>query len=504
MRKLIFILSVLAFIGFACTDLDEDIFENIPSNVYPENASQVASVSASAYTGFRLLIDDEGWWYLAQELSSDEFCAPTRDADWYDGGKWINMHQHTWSNDDEGVNRMWEKLWNAVTTCNISLDLMRQFQQTPEVIAKKNEVETVRSFYYYLLMDNYGDIPYLTSKANAPEQPSKIARAAVFDSLVTTVERALPSLKLIDNKNLATRYMAFSLLAKLYLNAEVYTGNAQWAKADAYIDSVLAGPYSLATNTIDPFVTNNENSSEIIFSIPFDEDTYKGFRLHMRSLHYLSNLTYDMPVGPWNGLCVTPNHFDTYEDGDLRKDAYFIYGPQFDINGNSITDGVTHKALDINPHLPELYMTAENFTADEYRNTGARVKKFEIAIGAKENLSNDFPLFRITDLYLMKAETQIRLLGDGSGDDWINPIRTRADASTWSGVGLTNLLAERGRELWVEGHRRQDLIRFNKFTNVWWAKGDDQGGIAGDPTVKTFPIPKYASDANPNLLLDPQ
>lgn len=504
MKRILFIITVLAIFSFACTDLDEEIYENIPADIYPENANQVASVSANAYSGLRLLIDDEGWWYLAQEISSDEFCGPTRDADWYDGGKWLSIHQHEWSNDDEGVNRMWEKLWNAVTTCNISLDLMRQFQQTPEVIAKMNEVETVRSFYYYLLMDNYGDIPYLTSKANAPEQPTKIKRAAVYDSLITTVERALPSLKLIDNKNLATRYMAFSLLAKLYVNAEVYTGTAQWAKADAYTDSVLAGPYSLATNATDPFVTNNENSSEIIFSIPFDEDTYKGFRLHMRSLHYLSNLTYDMQVGPWNGLCVTPNHFDTYEDGDLRKNAYFIYGPQFDINGNSITDGVTHNALDIDPYLPELYMTAENYTADEYRNTGARVEKFEIAIGAKENLSNDFPLFRITDFYLMKAETQIRLLGDGSGDDWINPIRIRADVSSWSGAGLDDLLAERGRELWVEGHRRQDLIRFNKFTNVWWAKGDDQGGIAGDPAVKTFPIPKYASDSNPNLLLDPQ
>ena len=504
MKKLVFIISVLAFIGFACTNLDEELYENIPADIYPENASQVASVSASAYTGLRLLIDDEGWWFLAQEISSDEFCAPTRDADWYDGGKWVNIHKHEWSNDDEGVNRMWEKLWNAVTTCNISLDLMRQFQQTPEVIAKMNEVETVRSFYYYLLIDNFGDIPYLTSKANAPEQPSKIKREAVFDSLVTTVERGLPSLKLIDNKNLATRYMAFSLLAKLYINAEVYSGTTQWAKADAYIDSVLAGPYSLANNVLDPFITNNENSSEIIFSIPFNEDTYKGFRLHMRSLHYHHNLTYDMPVGPWNGLCVTPNHFDTYEDGDVRKDAFFIYGPQFDISGTAIIDGVTSLALDIDPHLPALYMTAENFTADEYRNTGARVEKFEIAIGAKENLSNDFPLFRITDFYLMKAETQIRLNGDGSGDDWINPVRTRAEVSTWSGTGLDDLLAERGRELWVEGHRRQDLIRFGEFTKTWWAKGDSQGGTSGDPSVKIFPIPKWATDVNPNLLLDPQ
>ncbi|MFC2151159.1 RagB/SusD family nutrient uptake outer membrane protein [Bacteroidota bacterium] len=504
MKRIFFIITVFIISGIACTDLDEEIFDGLTLDQYPENPSQVASISASAYTGLKPLIDDEGWWFLAQEITSDEFCGPTRDADWYDGGKWVNMHQHNWTNDDEGVNRMWEKLWIAVTTCNISLDIMRQFQQTPEVIAKIREVETVRSLYYYLLLDNFGDIPYLTSKAFAPEKPSKITREAVFDSLVTTVERALPSLKLIDNKNLATRYMAFSLLAKLYLNAEVYTSSPQWNKADAYIDSVLAGPYSFTSDILSPFVTSNENSSEIIFSIPYDEDTYKGFRLHMRSLHYHSNLTYNMAVGPWNGLCVTPNHFDTYENSDIRKDDYFLYGPQFDINGNQITDGVTHQALDIDPHLPAIYMTAENYTPDEYRNTGARVEKYEIAIGAKENLSNDFPLFRITDFYLMKAETQIRLLGDGSGDGWINQIRARAGVSSWTGAGLDSLLAERGRELWVEGHRRQDLIRYGKFTNAWWAKGDSQGGTSGDPSVKLFPIPKWATDANPNLLLDPQ
>lgn len=504
MKKIGFIISIFALVGFACTDLDEEIYENIPADIYPENEAQVASLSANAYTGLKPLIDDEGWWFLAQEISSDELCGPTRDADWYDGGKWINMHQHNWTNDDEGVNRMWDKLFDAVTTCNISLDIMRQFQQTTEVVAKIREVEVVRSFYYYLLIDNYGDVPYLTSKANAPEQPYKITKEAIYDSLVTSIEGSLSSLKLIDNKALATRYMAFSLLAKLYINAEVYTGATQWVKADAYIDSILAGPYNLANNVTDPFITSNENSSEIIFSIPYDEDTYEGFRLHMRSLHYQHILTYDMEVGPWNGFAVTPNHFDTYEEGDLRKELYFIYGPQYELDGSGLIDGLTNQPLDIDPHLPALYMTAETHSENEYRNTGARVGKYEIAIGAKENLSNDFPLFRITDFYLMKAETQIRLNGDGSGDDWINPIRTRAGVSTWSGVGLDSLLAERGRELWVEGHRRQDLIRFGEFTNEWWAKGDEQGGVSGDQSVKLFPIPLYATDANPNLLEDPQ
>jgi len=135
-------------------------------------------------------------------------------------------------------------------------------------------------------------------------------------------------------------------------------------------------------------------------------------------------------------------------------------------------------------------------TPEQIRMTGARVGKYEIKIGAKENLSNDFPLFRLTDFYLMKAEAEIRL--GRNGDQWVNPIRERAGVSTWTNVGLDSLLAERGRELYVEGHRRQDQIRFGKWEQSWWEKE------AHGPELRVFPIPKWATDVNSNLLLPPQ
>ncbi len=193
------------------------------------------------------------------------------------------------------------------------------------------------------------------------------------------------------------------------MNSEVYTGIPQWEKAGQYCDSIIAGPYSLATDVLAPFKTENQNSSEIIFSIPYDEDNFQGFRLHMRTLHYQMNLKYDMPVGPWNGLCVVPTFFDTYEDTDLRKTGYHIFGLQYDTQGNVIIDGETQTPLNINPYLPALVMTAATHTPAEIRMTGARVGKYEIKKGAKENLSNDFPLFRLTDFYLMKAEVEIRM-----------------------------------------------------------------------------------------------
>ena len=501
MKNISTLIIFVIFLGTSCTNLDEVLYDKIPGDKYPENASQVATVAVDAYARLRPLADDEGWWFLAQEVSSDELVFPVRDADWDDGGKWRIMHQHTWNNDIEGVNRMWDVFWQGITRSNQVLDFYRALDESEEITRKIKEVEVMRSYYDYLLIDNYGDAPYLTSTINVPEQPLKITREAIFDSLTTTLENNLPYLKLIDNKYLATRYMAFSLLSKLYLNAEAYAGAEYWIEAEQYIDSVLAGPYSLESTVTGTFVTDNQASSEIIFSIPYDEDDFQGFRIHMRTLHYQHNETYDMPVGPWNGCAVTYDHFNTYEDSDLRKDAYFLYGPQYDSKGKAIVESVIGAPLNIDPEIPAILMDA-TYTPTQIRTTGARIKKYEIAKGAKENLSNDFPIFRITDFYLMKAEVLIR--NGGNGDSWVNEIRQRAGVSIWGGTQLDSLLAERGRELFAEGHRRQDLIRFGKFTNSWWAKGDSQGGTSGDESVLIFPIPKWASDANPNLLLDPQ
>ena len=493
MKKLLYLSAVLLFIvASGCTKLDETMYDKIPGDLYPENETQIANLSVDAYKRMQNLADDQGWWFLAQEISSDELAGPTRGSDWFDGGKWLDMHTHSWTNENEGVNRMWSTFWEGITSCNQIIDMLRSLDQNDNIKAKIAEVEVMRSFYYYLLMDNYGDAPYLTT-AIQPEDflPSKIKRAAIYDSIVTTVEKNLHYLKLIDNKYLATRYMGFSLLAKLYLNAEVYTGTPQWAKAGQYCDSVLAGNYTLAANVLEPFKTNNEKSSEIIFSIPYDEDNFQGFRIHMRSLHYQSNLTFDMVAGPWNGFAVVPTFFDTYEDADVRKKSYFLYGLQKTITGAEIIESITGEPLDIDPYLPALKMDEGAYTPKQIRTTGPRAIKYEVKVGAKENLSNDFPLFRITDFYLMKAETEIRQ--GRSGDQWINPIRTRAGVSTWTNATLDQLLAERGRELWLEGHRRQDQIRYGKWGNSWWEKP------ASDASRRTFPIQKWAIDANPNL-----
>lgn len=495
MKKLILINLILVLFLGGCTKLEEELFGKIPGDKFPENEQQIANLSVEAYARLRELCDNHGWWFLAQILTSDEMAGPTRGADWEDNGKWVNLHRHTWSNDEEPVNKMWSTYQGGVTMCNQILDMLRELPQSDAITAKIKEVEVLRAFYYYLLIDNYGDVPYLTTTKGVPAKPFKVPRNVIYDSLVATVTSAIPHLPAIDNKYMVNRYTAYALLAKLYLNAEIYSGTPEWEKAGLYCDSVLAGPYSLEAGVADVFVTNNSASPEIIFAIPFDENmdgNDKGFRLHMRTLHYQHNLKYNMPVGPWNGFAVVPEFFDTYELGDKRRSAFFIFGPQFAANGNQIIDGETKKPLDIMPHLPALVMQPPAFSLEIIRMSGARVGKFEIKMGAKEYLSNDFPLFRITDFYLMKAETEIRQ--GRSGDQWINPIRTRAGVSAWAGASLSQLLAERGRELFCEGHRRQDLIRYGVWGDAWWEKAPSA------PERQLFPIPKWATDANPNLI----
>lgn len=495
MKKIVSFVFVILFL-ISCTKLDEELYSEIPEDQFPENSTQAAALTVPPYTPLTQLLDNGGWWF-AQEVPSDEMTAPTRDADWDDGGKWRVLHQHTWNNETEAINTMWSHFYDGAILCNEALFLLPP-PNTAEALPPIAKMKVLRSFYYYLLIDNYGDVPYVTSFANAPAQPYKAKRADIFDSLVQTIEQNVQYLPSLTSKYDVGKGMAFSLLAKLYLNAEVYTGTAQWEKAEAACDSVMAMGYSLEGNPLSPFITNNDASPENIFTIAFDEndpDERGEFNLHMRTLHYNSNLTFNMTVGPWNGFAVMEDHYNTYDDNDLRKEG-FLVGQQYSYDGQEIIDpGAENEKLIFDPHIPALVMDA-TFTPVEIRMSGARVVKFEVKLGAKQRLSNDFPLFRYGDILLMKAEAMIRQ--GGNGDEYVNMIRNRAGLENWSDVDLEMLLAERGREMFWEAKRRQDLIRFGEFNKAWWEKD------ASSPDRNIFPIPQWAIDANPNLSLPPQ
>lgn len=488
MKKNIFISIVIVLIFASCTDLEDEIYDGLPVDEFPENKEQIAAIPIPTYSAMQPFLDWGGWWF-AQEITGDGVVCPTRGEHWDDGGKWRVLHEHTWTNNTEAINNMWSHFYDGTFEANSALDLLKTYEQTDDLKAIMAKLRAMRAFYYWVLIDNFGDVPFTFTQEDVPDQPEKTPREDIWNAIVLDLEDALKDFPDGGATTAATKGMAYTLLAKLYLNAEVYTGTAHWDKAEQYCDSVIALGYSLESNALGPFVTQNENSPENIFTIPYDEDDYTGHNLHMRTLHYNSDETFNMKVGPWNGFAVMEDHYYKYSENDARRD-YFLVGQQYDYQGNKINDGTTGQPLVFTPHIPALKMGDDNTEAEKLMS-GARVVKFEIKLGAKDNLSNDFPVFRYADVLLMKAETMIRQ-GE-NGDEYVNMIRSRAGLDDWTDVGLDSLLVERGRELFWEGHRRQDLIRFGKFNEAWWEKP------ASSPDRNIFPVPQWAIDANPNL-----
>ncbi|MGB0849940.1 MAG: RagB/SusD family nutrient uptake outer membrane protein [Bacteroidia bacterium] len=482
MKKIAYLLAILA-LG-SCTKFDDTAYES--SLVYNPDPGNV-------YKELRDLIDDNGWWFWAQEVSSDEVVFPVRGTDWNDGGKWRVLHSHEWTNDVDAVNSMWSHLNDGIREANRLLDGLIPLAGDPKIDQSIAKLKTLRGFFLYLLMDNYGDVPIVTSFANAPELPLKATRQEVYDFLIDDLTSSVSLLPPSANDFAVSQGMAYTLLAKLYLNAEVYTGTPEYVKAEEMCDSVIGlGLYSLDNSVTAPFAADNISNVENIFTIIFDENDAQGFRLHMRTLHYLNDATFGMAVGPWNGFAIVEDHYNTYSENDLRRQEWFLVGQQYDKNGKELFDLTAGSNLILDSSIPSLVMGSGN-TSEEIRMSGARVKKYEIEEGALENMNNDFPIFRYADVLLMKAECAVRNGAPGAGDSYISEIRDRANAGPTVGFGLDEILEERGRELFCEGHRRQDLIRFGKFGDAWWEKP------ASGPERITFPIPQWAIDANSNL-----
>ncbi|RMG23908.1 MAG: RagB/SusD family nutrient uptake outer membrane protein, partial [Bacteroidetes bacterium] len=282
--------------------------------------------------------------------------------------------------------------------------------------------------------------------------------------------------------------------AKLYMNAEIYTGTPQWDKAEQHIDALInSGNFSLMGNYFDNFKTENSGSTEFIYAIPYDQVFAQGFNLVMRTLHYGSQETYNLTAQPWNGYCSLEEFYNSFEEDDIRRNS-FIVGPQFKSNGDPVIDSgfddPDGPQVNFKPFINELAPQA-------WRDAGARIGKFEFALGATPDLSNDFPVFRYSDVLLMKAEVLLRKGDEAGALVYVNMLRDRAGVAPFTTLTMDDLLAERGREMCFEAYRRQDLIRFGKYNDPWWEKP------ASDPTKNIYPIPRGQIDANKNLVQNP-
>ncbi|MDN3671599.1 RagB/SusD family nutrient uptake outer membrane protein [Flavobacterium branchiarum] len=487
----------ISLLAFACTDLEITDRDYLLGSEYPENAEQALRVSTPVFAGTQPMLDNGGWWFT-QEITSDEAVAPTRGSDWDDSGKWRQLSRHTWTPTTDAIIQLYRMIYTSIPRANRAIELLKEgAEANPAVQQVLAQTEVSRAYYFYLAMDNFGDISFPRTFTGADEFPARTPRAEVFKQLVADVEGAIPYLAdpvAGASASAINKGTAYALLAKLYLNAEVYTGTPMWQKASDACDKVIGMGYQLEASPLASFKTANETSKENIYTIAYDQDAFKGFNLHMRTLHGLSQLTFGMSTAPWNGFATLEAHYNTFQSTDLRKNMLLV-GQQYTVAGDAINDPAADGApLVFTPFIPELQMSNSVYSSAVVKMSGVRVAKWQVAPGAKENLSNDFAIFRLADIILMKAEALVRLNGAGAGDALVNQIRSRAEVPQLSGYTLTAILAERGRELMWEGHRRQDLIRFGKYTGIWWEKTDT------DPNRNIFPIPEFAYLANKNLL----
>lgn len=531
--KSLLAIGTLCLVAASCTNLDQHVYSVVPNTNFWQTPAQVAAGIAPAYQALTSIPD--GNVYNLQEISSDEQIVPTRGGDWYDNGQWQQLWLHTWPTDHNVVNGAWNDIYNGIGKANFTLSVVNSLPNKPADLANINaELKTLRAYYYYLALDLYGNVPLVTSFNTNPDSVTNSTRSDVFNFVVNEIKSnidLLPSNVDATTYGRVTKWMAFTLLAKLYLNAGVYTGTPMWNECIAACDSVIAsGKYSLMSDYFDNFSTNNEGSTENIFVVPFDKVNIGGDNWEMQTLHYQNNANFGLSGSPWNGFCSDADFYNQFDTSsvyvtkgtntyrtflDQRAGQYLIgqqynvpytYPPSANVLVNAdpslrLTDLQTGKLLSFTPVVNQY-----SNPADTFRLAGVRNIKYFPEAGTSGNQSNDMVLFRYADVLLMKAECEVRL-GTNLTDalSLVNMIRDRAygdQAHEWTLADLTldNILAERGRELTWEGFRRQDMIRFGKFGD---ARNPGKGPDPADGHLDIFPIPKQQITANPNLKQNP-
>jgi len=296
---------------------------------------------------------------------------------------------------------------------------------------------------------------------------------------------------------------ALGILARVYLNADVYTGTPRWAEADAAASYIIdSGVYQLCGSgcsvpnlgkrpavASDPdmlegfpavFAANNGGNPENIFTAEYNEVNGGGMNFAMMNLHYSSQFTYNFDAQPWNGYATLEEFFNSYDANDIRRDASFLHGPQTDFNGSAVLDFAADDDDIVLNYTPQLNELSPNYI----REAGARPAKFSYKLFGRPDMDNDYPIVRLGDVYLMRGEARARMAGNWNmAIPDVNLIRARAGVSAYSSLDADEFLAERGREMFAESMRRTDLIRFGKFNDAWWEKP------VSPEHVNLFPIP---------------
>ncbi|NDV97456.1 hypothetical protein D0T84_21540 [Dysgonomonas sp. 521] len=299
MRKVVLAAcSVCLLFNFSCTDLDEKLYSQLDNDNFLQTEEEISSALGAAYSGLRTFQKNDHMWTIY--CTTDEVAVPGRTGgDWAGDGQDQQMTDHKWIANSRFYRGTWEAFFAQINTCNRLIYQLEQIDPT-KYTAYISEVKTIRALWYLWLIDMWGNVP-IVEKFDVPSDylPSTNTRKEVYDFIEKEINDNIANLTK-DKTSLtyarADYWTAKAILAKLYLNAEVYTGTAQWQKAlDVCNEIINSGKFSLTNTYRENFISKNEGSTEAIFAIPFD-DTYTewGWILPLVSLHYSSQQTLPM------------------------------------------------------------------------------------------------------------------------------------------------------------------------------------------------------------------
>ncbi|MBF4487996.1 RagB/SusD family nutrient uptake outer membrane protein [Flavobacterium sp. CSZ] len=438
--------------------------------------------------------------FLRSIINLQDFSADGMKNRWGDDG----LDQLTTTSGWNANNKFFRYLYDrAYYTISQSSNLIQILKTTKvDVPNRENhiaELRFLRGLAYYYLIDCFGKGAITTeADINTTTPKKESTRKELFAFLESELKEVEGTITATKSYGKADKNVVRMLLAKLYLNAEVYTGTQRYDDALLYSKKVIdEGGYTLAPNFGSVFSGDNNTSPEIIYFLIADAVVSQGYGNTTYIINgNLSTETMNPnnygAIDAWTGHRATKAWYGLFNNGNLvdspddRAKLFFTTGHSYEMNDyKKWTDG-----------YPSVKFTNKNFVGPTNATSFA---------------NTDFPLFRLSDAYLMYAECVLRGASGGSAGlalEYVNKVRTRSHAGEINAgeLNLDFILKERGRELNLEGHRRQDLIRFGKFTGgsyLWPWKGGVKDGVAIPETYNLYPIPTTALQANPQLTQNP-
>ncbi len=494
------LLTSTIVLGVSCTNLDEEVLDGVVISNTGGGTVNAASLLTSSYEGLRGF-QTQGQMFALDEMSSDALVGPTRGGDWDDNATWRQIHVHTWAPDHNEVRNAWNALLSQVYNCNLVIE-----NGSGSQIA---EARFLRAFYYYNVIDLFGQVPYREAGSPLTDDPKVWTRTEATEFVISELEAIVGSLpaRTAGDASIANNDAAHFLLAKLYLNKGVFTattpaGPYTFAAADMtkVVTNVDAINSSLSADYWDNFKPTNNTSPEILLSSKnIQGGAGGGIQYHWRmSMHY--NQT---PDG-WNGFSTVAEYYNKFNPNDRRiknADPAIIaaFGNPVGLQvGQMYKPGGTVALKDRNGN-PLFYTSAVTLITSgaTLETAGIRMQKY---IPDAANLgapNNDFVFMRYSDALMMKAEAIAR---GGAGTNDVAKLATIVSRSGQAGVFPTTLdgiYKERGKELWLEGWRRNDMIRFGTFLAARELKP-----YVSDNRYVLFPIPADAL-FNANLAQNP-